>query len=159
MYNTLLNLSRNIFFYKNLSLKDSFETRIYLMLVHFAIIMIIFKRKNNKLNQKHYDFFFYNIENDLRESGFGDVSVNKKMKDLNRQLYDILLKIEKKGLDNFSINNNVILRYFSELEEENSPQYMEFQRYFVDFYNFCFELTLDNMIEELINFKFIYGRT
>ena len=33
------------------------------------------------------------VENDLRELGFGDVSVNKKMKDLNKILYDILLKI------------------------------------------------------------------
>ena len=38
--------------------------------------------------------FFHNIENNLRELGFGDVSVNKKMKDFNKILYDILLKIE-----------------------------------------------------------------
>ena len=37
---------------------------------------------------------FHNIENNLRELGFGDVSVNKKMKDFNKILYDILLKIE-----------------------------------------------------------------
>ena len=34
-----------------------------------------------------------NIENNLRELGFGDVSVNKKMKELNKVLYDILIKI------------------------------------------------------------------
>ena len=41
LYNTLLVLSRNIFFYKELSLPDTFETRIYLMFIHFSIMMII----------------------------------------------------------------------------------------------------------------------
>ena len=35
-------------------------------------------------------FFFHNIEYNLRESGLGDVSVNKKMKEFNKILYDIL---------------------------------------------------------------------
>ena len=45
LYNTLLVLSRNIFFYKELSLPDTFETRIYLMFIHFSIILKIFKKK------------------------------------------------------------------------------------------------------------------
>ena len=40
--------------------------------------------------------FFIILKTILRELGFGDVSVNKKMKDLNKILYDILLKINKK---------------------------------------------------------------
>ena len=67
-----------------------------LMFFHFSIIMIIFKKKKKNLIKKLYDFFFHNIENNLRELGFGDVSVNKKMKDLNKIFYDILLKIKKK---------------------------------------------------------------
>ena len=79
LYNTLLSLSRNIFFYKKINLPDSFETRIYLMFIHFSIMMIITKRKGVKFDQKSYDFLFNNIENNLRELGFGDVTVNKKM--------------------------------------------------------------------------------
>ena len=45
LYNTLLVLSRNIFFYDKLELLDKFETRIYLMFIHFSIMMIIFKKK------------------------------------------------------------------------------------------------------------------
>ena len=37
LYNTLLFLSRNIFFYKNLKFEDSYETRIYLMFFHYSI--------------------------------------------------------------------------------------------------------------------------
>ena len=68
LYNTLLLLSRNIFFYEKLKLKDSFETRIYLMFVHFSIMLIIFKVKKTKFNQKSYDQLFDNIENNLREA-------------------------------------------------------------------------------------------
>ena len=39
--------------------------------------------------------FFSYIENNLRELGFGDVSVNKRMKDLNKIFYDILIKLKK----------------------------------------------------------------
>ena len=129
------------------------------MFVHFSIMMIISKKKGVKFNQNDYDSLFLNIENNLRELGFGDVSVNKKMKDFNKLLYDILLKIEKNDDKNFSINRNLILKYFSELNEQNNANYDDFERYLIDFYNFCFELPLDNMIREAINFKDFYGST
>jgi len=154
LYNTLLTLSRNLFFYKKVGLKDNFETRIYLMFIHFSIMMIIFKNKGYKFDQKSYDLLFHNIENNLRELGFGDVSVNKKMKDLNKLLYDILLKIQFKSSETFILDKNLVLKYFSELEGKNDIKFKLFERYFVDFYNFCFELSLDNMIREAIKFKY-----
>ena len=57
LYNTLLSLSR-IFFYKKIGLPDTFETRIYLMFIHFSVMMIVFKNKGKKFNQKSYDSFF-----------------------------------------------------------------------------------------------------
>ena len=111
LYNNLLFLSRNIFFYKNLSLSDTFQTRITLMLFHFSVILIIFKKKKQDFDQNSYDHFFHNIEYNLRESGIGDVTVNKNMKDLNKTLYDILLKLDLKINDNnqFQINSNLVL--------------------------------------------------
>ena len=154
MYNTLLSLSRNIFFYKKIGLPDTFETRIYLMFVHFSVMMIVFKNKGKKFNQKSYDSFFHNIENNLREMGFGDVSVNKKMKDLNKLLYDILLKLNKKNdVNKFKINEKLIIDYFKDLKDTKNTQYIDFERYFSNFYNFCFEIPLDNMIRDSLNFK------
>ena len=116
--------------------------------------MIVAKKKGSKFNQNSYDNFFNNIEYNLRELGFGDVSVNKKMKDFNKILYDILLKIdlEKDKSESFKINNDLVSKYFSSLKGK-SNKYIEFERYFTNFFRFCFELPLDNMIEDLKNFK------
>ena len=54
------------------------------MFMHFSIILIIFKKNKIKYPQSSYDNLFFSIENNLRELGFGDVAVNKKMKDINK---------------------------------------------------------------------------
>ncbi len=127
------------------------------MFIHFSIMLIITKRKGVKFDQKSYDFLFNNIENNLRELGFGDVTVNKKMKDLNKILYDILLKININDNDSLRLNKKLIIKYFSEFEEDKTKNYSEFESYFEEFYNFCFELPLDNMIRSSIKFNYNYG--
>ena len=152
LYSTLLYLSRNFYFYNKINLKDTFETRIYLMFIHFSLILIIFKKKKINFSQFNYDNLFYCIENNLRELGFGDIAVNKKMKDLNKILYDILLKINKSS-DKLIINKNLVLKYFKDLDNSNFNKYKLFEQYFVNFYDFCFELSPENMIKDAIKFK------
>ena len=159
LYNNLLTLSRNFFFYKRIKLPDNFETRIYLMFIHFSIMMIVSKKKGVKFDQKSYDILFFNIENNLRELGFGDVSVNKKMKEFNKLLYDILLKIEQIKDKSFAINKKLIFKYFEGLNDQDNQRYIEFERYLLNFFKFCFELPLENMIRDLSKFKDYYGST
>ena len=115
--------------------------------------MIVFKKKGKKFDQKEYDNVFNSVEYNLRELGFGDVSVNKKMKDLNKILYDILLKLEDNSVNDFKLNQKLVLKYFTTLKDENNPKIQEFERYFEKFYKFCFELPLENMIRDTLNFK------
>ena len=75
------------------------------------------------------------------------------MKDFNKQLYDILLKIENNDINRFKFNRKLVIKYFQELDDTNEDKFNEFEDYFINFYNFCFELPLDNMIREAINFK------
>ena len=82
------------------------------MFIHFSILMIITKKKGSKFSQKSYDELFHNIECNLRELGFGDVTVNKKMKELNKILYDILLKLDLNLNNKFSINPDLLKKYF-----------------------------------------------
>jgi cytochrome b pre-mRNA-processing protein 3 len=123
------------------------------MFFHFSIIMKATKQRKKKFDQKSYDFLFHDIENNLRELGFGDVSVNKKMKDLNKILYDILLKLNFDDKKEFKIRKKLVLKYFKVFNDNNNEKYVEFERYFNKFYNYCFELPLDNMVRDAINFR------
>jgi hypothetical protein len=125
------------------------------MFVHFSIMLVIFRKKNSKFNQNEYDLLFNCIENSLREMGYGDIAVNKKMKDINKVLYDILLKLElDKSKKTFKINDKIVIKYFSEINDPKSTPYLQFESYFNAFFNFCFEQSLDNMLRKTINFKY-----
>ena len=153
LYSKLVELSRNIFFYKEILLKDNFETRINLIFVHFSILLIIFKKKEKDFPQKIFDNIFLSIEYHIRELGYGDVTVNKKMKTLTRVFYDILLKINKSKSDSFITNNKILKTYFEPANVKNSILIEDLSVYFNIFYNFCFELKIDNMLKGQINFK------
>ena len=50
--------------------------------MHFAFFLKNFKNeKNKKILQEIYDFNFRQLELSIREIGYGDQSINKKMKD------------------------------------------------------------------------------
>ena len=122
------------------------------MFVHYSIILQIFKMKKREFSQKSYDSLFYAIENNLRELGFGDVAVNKKMKDLNKVFYDILLKINN-SKTNIELNKNLIIKYFPQLNDLNSNKYQLFNDYFINFYHFCFEISPETMIKDALKFR------
>ena len=122
------------------------------MFIHYSIILIIYNQKEIKFLQENYDDLFASIENNLRELGFGDVSVNKKMKELNKIFYDILLKINIEK-SNFKINKKLIFKYFNDENMKKSENYELFSEYFLNFFKYCFELPVDIVIEEAINFK------
>jgi len=151
----LVELSRNIFFYKEILLKDNFETRINLVFVHFSLLLIIFKKREKDFPQEIFDNIFLNIEYHIRELGYGDVTVNKKMKTLTRIFYDILLKINKSKTEAFDTNNEILKTYFDLTDVNNSILIDNLSSYVSIFYNFCFELKIDNMLKGQINFKHI----
>ena len=81
VYNNLINYSRNKNLYKSLDREDNFSDRLTLFLIHFAFFLKNFKNKENKdILQKIYDFNFRQLELSIREIGYGDQSINKKMK-------------------------------------------------------------------------------
>jgi hypothetical protein len=122
------------------------------MFMHFSIILTVYKINKTKFPQNQYDSLFYCIENNLRELGYGDIAVNKKMKDFNKIFYDILLKICKKNND-FKINKNLILKYFNDFDNLKYKKYQLFDDYFTNFYHFCFELHPKTMIKDALKFK------
>ena len=56
--------------------------------------MIAFKNKESDNNDQQAIFYFFFKKNELscRELGYGDMTVNKKMKDLIKLFYEILIQ-------------------------------------------------------------------
>ena len=81
IYNNLINYTRNKDLYQSLNRKDNFSDRLTLFLLHFAFFLKNYKNdKNREVLQEIYDFNFRQLELSIREIGYGDQSINKKMK-------------------------------------------------------------------------------
>jgi cytochrome b pre-mRNA-processing protein 3 len=91
IYNYILLLSRNKLFYTKFLLKDTFQNRINLILIHLSFLLIKIKKNNNRdlklFNQKLFDLVFKNIELNMREIGFSDTLINKNMKFISKIFY------------------------------------------------------------------------
>ena len=82
IYNNLINYTRNKDLYRSLNREDNFSDRLTLFLLHFSFFLKNFKNEENKkILQEIYDFNFRQLELSIREIGYGDQSINKKMKD------------------------------------------------------------------------------
>ena len=94
VYNKLINYTRNKDLYKNLDRHDNFSDRLTVFLLHFSFFLKNFKNDENKvILQDIYDFNFRQLELGIREIGYGDQSINKKMKDYINLFHSMLTEI------------------------------------------------------------------
>tara|TARA_A100001011_G_scaffold171626_1_gene180496 strand:- start:449 stop:916 length:468 start_codon:yes stop_codon:yes gene_type:complete len=126
LYNKLIELARDKNLYKDFKKQDEFSDRLIFFLIHFALFFKAFKNENDKeILQNIYDFIFRQLELSIREIGYGDQSINKKMKDYLNLFHDMIDKFhfwedlskdkKEKILQNYipnSENSTIILNYF-----------------------------------------------
>ena len=94
IYNNLINFTRNKDLYINLDREDNFGDRLTLFLLHFSFFLKNFKNEENKnILQEIYDFNFRQLELSIREIGYGDQSINKKMKDYINLFHSMVSEI------------------------------------------------------------------
>ena len=104
IYNNLINYTRNKDLYKFLSRQDNFSDRLTLFLLHFSFFLKNYKNEENKnILQEIYDFNFRQLELSIREIGYGDQSINKKMKDYINLFHSMVSEIH--FWDNLDITN------------------------------------------------------
>ena len=116
--------------------QDTFSDRLILFLIHFAFFLKVFKNKDNtKILQEIYDFNFRQLELSIREIGYGDQSINKKMKDYINLFHSIVSEThfwddynkqqkEKKislFLENFE-KTDYLIEYFDEYKDNLSKK-------------------------------------
>ena len=112
VYNNLINYTRNKDLYKSLGRKDIFSDRLSLFLLHFAFFLKNFKNEENKIIlQEIYDFNFRQLELSIREIGYGDQSINKKMKDYLNLFYGMIDKIHSWDDLNKESRNSLLLNF------------------------------------------------
>ena len=131
IYNNLIKLTRNKNLYLNLKNNDTFSDRLIILMFHLCFFLKTYKNVLSKNEaQELFDFIIRQIELSIREIGYGDVSVNKKMKEYVNLFYSILDKInnwekmEKKeklfliaDLINIDKDSDLLAIYFDKYRE------------------------------------------
>lgn len=149
-YNNLVNLARNQKLYKSFVNQDTFSDRLIILLFHFAFFLKIFKKDVPKKSlQEVFDFFFKQLELSIREIGYGDATINKKMKDYINTFYSIINDIE--NWENLTIQkkNDIFTKYF--VLKNN---FSIFADYYDDYLIFLKNNTFNLILKGVIKIKF-----
>ena len=127
LYNKTLKDSRNPNIFKNY-LSDDLSNKLLLFLIFLSKIFNNLSR-NDKNYQIFFDYIFNRIETDLRELGYGDMSVNKKMKIIVTKFYSILIDFKKYSNLTTIQKTDILMKYFSKIEKKDD--FIEFlNKYF-----------------------------
>ncbi len=150
IYNNLIKLTRNKNLYLNLKNNDTFSDRLIILLFHFGFFLKYYKKEISKQeSQDLFDFFIRQIELSIREIGYGDVSVNKKMKDYVNLFFSILEKIEKWDILKMSEKKQTLGNLMN-IKDDNDL----FVLYFNKFSDFLTKNSLKIFTKDILDLKF-----
>ena len=132
IYNNLIKLTRNKILY-NQKNTDTFYDRIIIFYFHLGFLLKNYKNIETKDDlQNFFDFCIRQIELSIREIGYGDATINKKMKEYVNLLFSIIDKID--NWENLDLKNKVdIFKLYidASLNYENIIDYFEKYRIFL----------------------------
>ena len=143
----MIKLTTNKKLYLNFPSQDTFSDRLNFLLIHFAFFLKAYKNEETKHDlQEIYDFVFRQLELSIREIGYGDQSINKKMKDYINQFHGILSDIhfwnEKKSNEKLDI-----LKKFVIIDGNHSNLVDYFDNYYINLKN----KTLNSYLKSVSN--------
>ena len=147
IYNNLINFTRNKELYKYLGKEDSFSDRLTLFLLHFSFFLKNYKNEENKkILQEIYDYNFRQLELSIREIGYGDQSINKKMKDYINLFHSMVSEIH--FWDNLSKSEKIKKFSLFLSDFQNIDDLVE---YFEKFNSNLSKKTLNSYLKSVIN--------
>ena len=149
-YNNLVDLTRNKTIYKDFADQDTFSDRLIVFLFHYAFFLNIFKSNSQKrIHQRVFDYIFKQLEISLREIGYGDTSINKKMKNYVNIFYSILTKIDDwENLDRES--KNQIFKFYLNIKKKS----FVLAEYFEKYRNYLKKSTFNSLLKGVIKPNF-----
>ena len=146
IYNTLINLTRNKDLYQTFKNQDTFSDRLIFFMLHFAFFLKVYKNENNKLIlQDIYDYIFRQIELSIREIGYGDQTINKKMKDYLNLFYLMITDIDEWEKQKIEYKKAIFTKFF-----ENKADAAFLVKYFDKFMLDLSNNTLNSFIKGVI---------
>ena len=146
-YNNLVQLTRNKELYKYFKSQDEFSDRLIFFLIHFAFFFKEFKNdENSTLLQEIYDSIFRQLELSIREIGYGDQSINKKMKDYLNTFHSIIDKIHFWDTMDHSEKTKIFETFINKSENNDF-----LSNYFDNYYNILKNSTLNSYLKSVGN--------
>jgi len=113
---------------------------------HLGFLLKVYKNIETKDNlQKFFDFCVRQIELSIREIGYGDATINKKMKEYINLFYSIVDKIDK-WEDKDSNERYEILKLYV----DDASNYEKFVEYFEKYKNKLTKITFNNITEDVL---------
>ena len=146
IYNNLIKLTRNKNLYNN-NKPDTFYDRMIIFYFHLAFLLKNYKKSETKDNlQNFFDFCVRQIELSIREIGYGDATINKKMKEYVNLLFSIIDKI-----DDWETKDNMQKREIISIYIEDMTNFNDFINYFEKYRKYLINNTFNNLTKDIIS--------
>ncbi len=145
IYNNLIKLTRNKNLY-NKNKPDTFYDRMIIFYFHLAFLLKNYKKIETKDNlQNFFDFCVRQIELSIREIGYGDATINKKMKEYVNLLFSIIDKI-----DDWETKENMQKIEIVSIYIEDMPNFDNFINYLEKYRKYLINNTFNNLTKDII---------
>ena len=160
IYNNIVQTSRSKFFYLDLDVDDTVEGRFDIIVFHAFLIFQYFvdiKNKRSNLAQELFDYMFLDFDSNLREMGFGDIAVNKRMKQFIKAFYGRINNYIKSSQE-IQLNNDkshmqlTIISNIYKNKKKNKIIIKFWEEYFIKNKNMFSSRSLDENIKDNFNF-------
>ena len=115
--------------------------------LHLSFFLRNFKNVETKKNlQNFFDFCVRQVELSIREIGYGDATINKKMKEYVNLLFSIIDKI-----NNWEEFDDIKKREIINIYIEEIIDFKNFINYFEKYRKFLLKNTFNNLSKDIIN--------
>ncbi len=131
----------------NNSKKDSFYDRLIILFFHLGFLLKNFKNIEEKDNlQKFFDYCIKQIELSIREIGYGDATINKKMKEYVNLLFSIIDRIDNWHKLDFKKKKGILMLFIAEPHDK----YEKYVKYFDKYSDFLSKNSFNNLTKDII---------
>ena len=146
IYNNLIKLTRNKILYNNKK-QDTFYDRMIIFFFHLSFLLKIYKNDETREKlQKFFDFSVRQIELSIREIGYGDATINKKMKEYVNLLFSIIDKIDKWEIKDNTEKISIFKFYIQDFQN-----YEDYVDYFEKYRIFLSKNSFKNLSKDIIS--------